>query len=256
MPADRPALPTGLEDFIEGPPHPFTLTDRHRLEIEAIDQRLRPWLHQIERAISAFRGDLDRDAAFVWRASAAGLWDWHGLPFETLGDPAALVKIADAAAALLSAMAELAPWRQMELGELLAQFGDRPIGVHGESSPDLAPDLLPYATIIARLGREAAEMNPKRNAGQPRRYQPLIDTLVTICSAAGAIDAMNPPTGSKGPLGRLFSLCLQAAGIPDDQQPDHGKAIRAALAYIDADEREAQRDFAMWEVRTGKNMPS
>lgn len=235
---------------------PFTLSDGHKREIEKIDQRLEPWLHQIELAIADFRGDLNRDAAFVEKTKLWGITDWMGRPLETRGDPAAYATVAEAAAALLSAIAELAPWRQIELGELLGTYRDRPGVVHGEAAPDLAPDLLPYATIIARLGREAAELTPKQGPGGPRLYQSLIDGLVTILSAAGVIDAANLPTGSKGPLGRIFSLCLQAADIPDDQQPDHGKAIRNALAYIDADEQEAYRDYAQWKARAGKNAPS
>lgn len=233
----------------------FNLSDGQRREIKGIDERLGPWVHQVGEAIARFTGDFDRDAAFAARTRAAGVRDWRDRPFDRPGDPAAYATVAEAAA-LLSAMSELAPWRQIELGDLLASYGDRPGVVHGENTPDLSPDLLPYATIIARLGREAADLTPKQGAGQPRRYQHLIDDLVTILAAAGAIEAANPPTGSKGPLGRLFSLCLQAAGVPDDQQPDHGKAIRAALVYIDADEGEAWRDYAQWEARAGKNTPS
>lgn len=235
-------------------PYRVTLSKRYRDEIRRIDQRLLRKIDLIERAIARFKyGEAADIARFEEWAEAEKMSDWLGRPIEKHGDPEALSNVGKAAAGLLKAMLDLPALTQLELGELIEGTQYFPDVEPGIDFVHIAPDLRPIAAIVARLGWQADELSPKATAGQPRKYAKLILHLDYACTFTGVFEGENVRTGSKGKWGRLFGLCLEAAGIPDGDQPDLGKAIRSALRYFEARHTEMDHRFYTWCLKQGKN---
>lgn len=183
----------------------------------------------------------------------ADLRDWNGNPLTELGDRSHFETVARNARLLIDSIAELVPRDQDEFADILGAYGHPQIKAD-QSLDHIHPDMRNYITILERIEQKADDLKPDRRAGQPQRYTHLIETLMLVCGAVGMFEELEDgSTGSKGVIGRLLSLCLEIAGVPDDEQPDHGKAIRNALNYIDAGEAEVWREYAEWQESVRKN---
>ncbi|GAA0477522.1 hypothetical protein GCM10009096_19270 [Parasphingorhabdus litoris] len=233
----------------------FELTQKETRAFLAIDERLEPKLDLIAEAIDRFqeKSEKARQERFANMAQRTDLRDWKGELISQLGDKSQFDSVAKSARSVIDAIGKLVPWQQEQFASLLEAYGHPQIDAR-QSHEHIHPELRNYISILERIAQEAEDLRPQKNAGQPQLYTSLVESLILVCAAVGIVDDLNVmPTGSKGIIGRLLSLCLEVAGVPDASHPDHGKAVRNALAYIDDGEAKAIAEYAEWEESVRKN---